>query len=238
MACEPEYAPPEPVTSFAILRAVSSATSYEADATFLSPYEWGDCTTSNVGGGCAVTTCGSLPPESEQVTAGPLTIQGKETVVLNEDNSFRASAERPLFAAGEEVLFDLVADHGVPGVRRRLTAPSGSSLSLPPAVDEPRTLELKRGYGLRLEWAPGSEGFMRASLRSELAAVACQWELEAGEAIIDPSVVALLPPSDGKASVVEIWTEQSDVVRKGGWEFLFLLQGRVAGAGYRSFSLD
>jgi hypothetical protein len=237
-ACGPDYGEAEEITSFAIVRVSSSATSYEAEATFMSPYQWGDCSTSSVRGGCAITRCDSQPPESELVTAGALTIQGSETVVLNEDNEFRATAERALFSSGDDVLLDLAAGNDVPSVRRTLSAPSGTSLSSPPPVEEPSALELKRGYALGFEWTPGESGFMRASLRSGLVALACQWELDDGVGLVDSSFVDELPSSDGTDSVVEVWTEQSDVVRKGGWEFLLLLQGVVSQGGYSSFLLE
>ncbi len=79
-------------------------------------------------------------------------------MVLNEENEFRASAERRLFSSGDDVLLDLVAGNDVPSVRRTLSAPSGSSLSLPPPVEEPSVLELKRDYALGLVWTPGESG--------------------------------------------------------------------------------
>jgi hypothetical protein len=105
-------------------------------------------------------------------------------------------------------------------------------------VDEGTALELKRGYALGFEWTPGDSGFMRASLRAGLSVVACEWELADGAGLVEATFVDQLPASDGTDSVVEVWTEQSDVVRKGGWEFLFLLQGAVSGAGYASFLLE
>ncbi len=236
--CGPEYEDALEVTSFAIVRASSSATSYEAEASFMSPYRAGDCSTSPVKNGCAITRCNAAPPESERVAAGALTIQGSETVVLNEDNDFSASAERALFSSGDEVLLDLIASADVPSVRRTLSAPSGTALSLPPPVDEATPLELKRGYALGFEWTPGESGFMRASLQSGLVAVACEWDLGDGAGLVDAAFIDQLPASDGTDSALEVWTEQSDVVRKGGWEFLFLLQGTVSGAGYASFLLD
>jgi hypothetical protein len=236
--CGPEYEDALEVTSFAIVRASSSPTSYEAEATFMSPYQGGDCSTSPVKGGCAITRCNAEPPKSERVTAGALTIQGSETVVLNADNAFRASADRALFTSGDDVLLDLVAGTEVPSVRRTLTAPSGTSLSSPPPVDEVSTLELERGYALGFEWVPGDSGFMRASLRAGLVVVACEWDLGAGAGLVEATFIEQLPASDGTDSVLEVWTEQSDVVRKGGWEFLFLLQGAVSGARYASFFLE
>jgi hypothetical protein len=236
--CGPDYGDPEPVTSFAIVRASSSATSYEAEATFMSPYQGSDCSTSSASNGCAVTYCNEAPAESERVAAGALTIQGSETVVLDEENSFSASADRALFSSGDDVLLDLVAGNEVPSLRRTLSAPSGSSLTTPPPVEEPTMLELKRHHGVVFEWAPGESGFMRASFRSGLVALACQWDLDDGVGLVESDFVDQLPSSEGTDSVVEVWTEQSDAVRKGGWEFLLLLQGVVSGARYSSFLLE
>jgi hypothetical protein len=237
-ACAPEYGEAEEITSFAVLRASSSATAYEAEATFLSPYRFGDCSTSPVVGGCVITQCRSEPPESERVAAGTLTIQGRETVVLDEANEYRAGGERSLFSAGDDVLLDLVGGNGVPSARRTLEAPSGTSLSSPPPGEEPSVLELKRGYGLGLEWTPGKYGFFRVSLRAGLVAVACEWDIADGVGIVGPDFIDQLPASDGTDSSFAVWTEQSDVVRNRGWEFLFLLQGDVSGAGYSSFYVE
>ena len=58
-ACGPDYGEAEPIESFAIVRVSSSASSYEAEATFMSPYQWGDCSTSPAEGGCSITRCKS-----------------------------------------------------------------------------------------------------------------------------------------------------------------------------------
>ncbi len=70
----------------------------------MSPYQGSDCSTSSASNGCAVTYCNEAPAESERVAAGALTIQGSETVVLDEENSFSASADRALFSSGDDVL--------------------------------------------------------------------------------------------------------------------------------------
>jgi hypothetical protein len=161
----------------------------------------GDCTVTTHGD-CKVRTCtGGTPSTPTSVSAGTITVEGKETLILTPDatNDYELAGGTGLLWDPGQTITISAAGAEVPAFTHALQASSPVTVTSPAAPPADTPLSLDRSKDFVLTWTGGTTGAVTTLWKVEgtdpFVSIQCAFAASDGEGTVPAAALQALPES-------------------------------------------